>query len=443
MIKSLIFSSILFLSLSASLLGQHKCGFDDMVNGNPELKEALIQEAQQFNHTYKKNRLRRDFTFSYDTTYIIPVVVHVVYNNALQNIPDSCILSQIQVLNEDFNHTNPDTGNLRDEFKPVAGKLNFKFVLATKDPNGAVHSGIIRKQTSVASFSQTSGGQYDTRMKFDVTGGSSAWDPDKYLNIWVCNIFSTASPLLGYATPPTGADNWPGNVQFPKAQQGAVVHYYTVGRYNPRATSNGAFSLGRTCTHELGHYFGLFHTWGLQTNTCSPSIDDFIDDTPNSASPNSGCSKNRNSCELTSPGDLPDMVENYMDYSRGNCQNTFTQQQCAMMLHNLKKYRSDLAQLELAKDSTFAGQVNPQPILYANPGNILTIAADVYTTNEFSVTIYNNLGQQLLKDYPIIIDKPVAIESSSSFNYGHYFIKITNKTNGEEKILKWSNISLF
>jgi hypothetical protein len=423
--------------------GQQKCGFDDFVNNNPVLKSDLIKHTEEFKAYQKQNNLRRLYTYNYDTTYVIKVVFHVLYNTPQQNIPDSCIMTQMDVLNEDFNRTNPDTINTRDIFKPVAGKLKFKFVLAGKDPNGNPHSGIVRKTTSISVFSQTSGGDYDSRMKFNTQGGSDAWNTDEYLNIWVCNMFTPQSGLLGYATPPTGAVNWPSNVQFSKAQQGASVHYYTVGRYNPNATANGSNSLGRTCTHELGHYFGLFHTWGLRSNTCNVATDDFLEDTPNTSSPNSGCNSNRNSCQWNEPGDLPDMVENYMDYTRGSCQNTFTEDQAAMMLFNMKTYRPTLYELELEQDSTFVGNIAIKPVLLSNPGNRLIIGADNYSNTIFSVSIFNNIGQTIIKDKDIVLDKPFEFIASSFYNYGHYIVRVTNQTTGEEEILKWSNASLF
>lgn len=443
MVKSIFSLSLFILGLIQFTHGQHKCGFDDFVNNNLQLKADLIKHTEEFKAFDKKNKLRRLYAYTYDTTYRIKVVFHVLYNTAQQNIPDSCILSQLAVLNEDFNRTNPDTTNTRDIFKPVAGRLKFKFVLADKDPNGNPHSGIVRKSTAISVFSQTSGGDYDARMKFNSQGGSDAWNTDEYLNIWVCNMYTNQNRLLGYATPPTGAANWPSNVQFSKAQQGVSVHYFTVGRYNPYATANGANSLGRTSTHELGHYFGLFHTWGLRSNTCAVTTDDFIDDTPNTSSPNSGCNANRNSCQWSEPGDLPDMIENYMDYTSGSCQNTFTNEQAGMMLFNMKSYRPSLFELELAQDSIFVGDVQVNPILLSNPGNSLIIGADNYSNSTFTVNVFNSIGQTIIKDRNIVLDKPVEFSGSSLFNYGHYIIRIKNNSSAEVSIMRWNNASLF
>ena len=77
------------------------------------------------------------------------------------------------------------------------------------------------------------------------------------------------------------------------------------------------FDLGRTTTHEVGHYLNLRHIWG--DGNCS--FDDFVSDTPSSDGPNYGCSISHVSCSSV------DMVQNYMDYSDDGCMNLFTQGQ--------------------------------------------------------------------------------------------------------------------
>ena len=434
-----------FLILSSVLLSasaQHTCGFDHYLDANPEIKAQLINQTQSFQKQNKKQQLRRGFTYSYDTVYEIKVVFHVLYNNSFENIPDSCIYTQMEVLNEDFNRTNRDTGETLDVFKPVAGKLPFKFVLADKDPDGNPTSGIIRKSTNITAFNQTSGGNYDSRMKFDVLGGSDAWDTDKYLNIWVCDMFGVASGgVAGYATPPIGAANWPSNVQFPNQQQGAVVHFYTVGRYNPTATSNGSFGLGRTATHELGHYFGLFHTWGLRQSTCSEAWDDFIDDTPNTASANNGCNLRRNSCDFTVPGDLVDMVQNYMDYTFGSCQNIFTEEQCALMLFNMKQFRPEIYTPIVSKDSTFIPDtLDVVPVLYSNPGDRLIVAANIFTSTQFKMNVFDVTGRSIVKDFVFSADKPLEIPNSIGWSEGQYIVQLTNLSNNEMSTFRFQKI---
>lgn len=431
---------ILLFTANASLIAQNKCGFDRLLDGSPAVKEALIKQALDYKFQQSTANLRRDFLYTYDTTYEIKVVYHVLYNNSLEDVPDSSLLSQLEVLSEDFARTNRDTANTRDIFKNVTGSLKIKFVLADKDPQGNPHSGIIRKFTTITSFSDHQQEDLDLRMKFDALGGSDAWNTDFYLNIWVCDMYPSGAPSFtaGYATPPTNAANW--SLQFPKDEQGVVVHYSTVGRYNPRASANGANALGRTTTHELGHYLGLFHTWGLRANTCSEFYDDFIDDTPNTYSQNSGCSFSRNSCGSSVPGDLPDMVENYMDYTFGSCQNTFTKEQVGLMKFNMKKLRPSIYTPIVSKDSTEVISVNGTPSLFSNPGQQLIIGADKYSQTQFKINVFDMLGKQIIHDKIITIDKPIVIFETSNFHYGNYVVKIQNQNTGEEYTYKWVNL---
>ena len=95
----------------------------------------------------------------------------------------------------------------------------------------------------------------------------------------------------------------------------------------------GPFNLGGTAAHEIGHWAGLFHTFG----TCQPSDSgDFVIDTPQESEPTSGCPKKKDSCP-DSPG--LDLVSNVMDYSDDACYTGFTPGQAARMANMLELYR--------------------------------------------------------------------------------------------------------
>ena len=111
----------------------------------------------------------------------IPVVVHVVWRTATENISDAQIQSQIDVLNQDFRSQNPDLSQVPSVFKSAVEDPRIEFFLATQDPNGNPTSGINRTQTSVTSFST------DDKVKSSATGGANPWPSNRYLNIWVCN----------------------------------------------------------------------------------------------------------------------------------------------------------------------------------------------------------------------------------------------------------------
>lgn len=236
----------------------------------------------------------------------IPVVVHVVYNTTAQNISDAQIQSQIDVLNRDFRKLNPDVSNVPSVWAGLATDAQIEFCLAKRDPNGNPTTGITRTQTTKTSFSDA--GDY---IKYNSTGGKDAWDRNQYLNLWVGNL---SGGLLGYAQFPGG----------PAATDGVVCTYTGFGTMG---TAAAPFNLGRTATHEIGHWLNLYHIWGDDGTGCTGS--DQCADTPNQGSSNGGCpSFPKISCSNTPNGD---MWMNYMDYTDDRCMYMFTNGQKARM----------------------------------------------------------------------------------------------------------------
>jgi hypothetical protein len=240
----------------------------------------------------------------------IPVVVHVVYRVAGENITDAQAASQVQVLNDDFAKLNADAFKVtQPTFSTVASGAQIRFCLAQRDPSGNPTTGVVHYSTTVTSF-----GTNDA-VKSSGTGGANPWDVTKYVNIWVCNM---GSLLLGYGEFPTGSlsNTW-----------GLVLHYKYTGS---GGTAQSPYNLGRTGTHEFGHCFNLYHIWGDDGTACTGS--DQCSDTPNQADEHYGCypagSIQTDGCTTTSPGV---MWMNYMDYTDDACMYMFTAQQVARM----------------------------------------------------------------------------------------------------------------
>lgn len=235
----------------------------------------------------------------------IPVVVHVVYNTTAQNVSDAQIQSQINILNQDFRKLNSDWTGTPAGFQSLVADCEINFCLAQRDPNGNATTGIVRKQTTVTSFST------NDAVKYTANGGDNAWPSSSYLNIWVCNL---SGGVLGYAQFPGG----------PAATDGVVITYTGFGN---TGTAAAPFNKGRTATHEVGHWLNLYHIWGDDGTACTGS--DNCSDTPNQADENYGCpSFPQVSCSNGANGD---MFMNYMDYTDDACMYMFTLGQKARM----------------------------------------------------------------------------------------------------------------
>jgi hypothetical protein len=327
---------LLSLSLSAQNPYPHRCAFDHAV-------QHADAQYPGFEHNYlelfeRAKRMAAEGNFG-RSTYTIPLAVHVVWKDSVQNLSECQIIEQVDILNEAYQRLNPDTVNLRPVFDNVVGNPSIFFRLDT----------IIWKQSTTDFFS---GGllpdiAVSDQVKHDSSGGSDALNTAAYLNIWVCSLGNGG--LLGYAYPPAGLSNWPADSEAPTpGDDGVVVDYRTVGRANVYATAQQSINTsGRAGVHEVGHYLGLRHIWGdgllsiLGIPDCS--ADDGLTDTPNAGIPsNYQCDPAQNTCEAGQPGDLPDMIENFMDYSEETCQNSFTLGQIGIMHGVLNAERDSL-----------------------------------------------------------------------------------------------------
>ena len=235
---------------------------------------------------------------------VIPVVVHVVYRTAEENISDEQIRSQIESLNTDFNRENTDFKKVPAVFAPLADRAAIRFRLATADPEGRPTDGILRRRTERTNF------YTNDAVKAASSGGSDVWDSRQYLNVWVCNM---PSNLQGYASVPGEAPR----------KDGIVIRYDVFGT---RGRVSAPFDKGRTLTHEVGHWLGLRHLWGD-----TPCGDDGVHDTPRQRSGNRGVPQFPRVNTGCDNGPYGDMFMNFMDFSDDAALLMFTRGQVSMM----------------------------------------------------------------------------------------------------------------
>ena len=247
-----------------------------------------------------------------DELYYLPVVFHVLHFGEPvgtgRNIDDSRIASQVQILNQDFGKV---VGTPGYNTNSSGADSRIRFCLAAIDPNGQPTTGIVRVSTTQSQFSISND---NATLK-----GYSLWDPNRYLNIWVCKL---TNQDIGYAQYPyTDSIQFNGVVDV--QPDGVVVEYRVLGNVPPGG-EYPSYNMGRTATHEIGHYLGLIHIWGDGNGCADPNGTDFCDDTPKQSSYTAGCPATiPTSCD----GTHPNMRENYLDYTNDACMNIFTYDQ--------------------------------------------------------------------------------------------------------------------
>jgi hypothetical protein len=312
-----LFFSFTFYS---GLYAQKRCATVEYQNLNRTSGKVLETDEQFEKALAEKIRARKKNQLNNLTNgvpYRIPVVVHVIHNGEDEgvgrNIPDAQIISQIDVLNKDFNRLNTDAGNTPAEFAAVAGSLNIEFVLAKQDPDGQPTDGIMRVDGNRDQWS------IGLESEFKAL---SYWPAEDYLNVWIIKF----TGFLGYAQFPVSS-GLPGleDEDNNRLTDGVILDYRVFGTIDAGPFNlDDQYNRGRSTTHEVGHFLGLRHIWG-DTNGCG--ADDFTNDTP-IQDEETYDTPNHPLLDACSPAI---MFQNYMDYTDDISMNLFTDEQVVRM----------------------------------------------------------------------------------------------------------------
>jgi len=354
----------------------------------------------------------------------IPVVVHVVHNrrdgvigglnNA--NITDEQIRSQITTLNEDYRRKVNTRGF---NSNPVGVDTGIEFYLAEYDENGKSTTGITRTQ-------------YLQKDAFDVINDDVLlsnlvyWPSDKYLNIWVCRLMDT---YLGIAQFPSveGINGLNTKNAAYEKTDGLIIDFKFFGR-NATANSSKIYNLGRTTTHEVGHWLGLIHIWG--DAVCG---NDFCNDTPPAEGSNqtSICVERYSNC---SGFRTRNMVENYMDYSPDSCMNIFTADQLGRMQAVMALSPRRIKLIESAKLGRLEPAENLTVEVFPNPASSeLNANVRFNDFQNFSLSIFDQMGNELRSETYIDVWSRKVTLDINKFTTGIYLFKVTT---GKETVTK-------
>ncbi|MCK8480945.1 T9SS type A sorting domain-containing protein [Psychroserpens algicola] len=312
-----IFAVIMLVCAMSSYSQNRTCGMDEYME--EMLKDPVLAKEYKENQKKFKAELTRrqngDLSKRGVGTIVIPVAVHFPSGNEADR---ACLValaqSQVDVLNADYSATNADISQWASAsaFYPglQPGSANIQFCLAISNHPVDGNTGMIVDPELLE-------GEPAVTIGYNFANGSGFPEQDSnwigYMNFVVKNI----GGLLGYS---------PGGGSL--ANGGAVVMNLGAfgtgsGCFGSGIVPQAPFNLGRTVTHELGHFYSLNHPWGPGGPSCA--TDDGFTDTPNTGQETYNCPSAGSLTACVPTENILSM--NYMDYVNDACMYMFTPQQ--------------------------------------------------------------------------------------------------------------------
>lgn len=333
-LHSFLFALAIGFTFSASAQQEthFNCGQNHM---NRELWAKDPQMKADYEQLIANSRLISNDGIDKKTTYIIPLVFHIVHEYGAENITDAQVYDQVAVLNRDYRMLNTDINLIHPSFDTIAADANIEFRLATIDPNGNCTNGI----EHIYSHETNIGDDYS---KFN------QWKRSNYLNIWI--VKSMRNGVAGYAYYPSATE---GNFFF---ADGIIILNTYIGRIGT-GNENGS----RALTHEIGHYLGLAHPWGSTNDPMVECGDDGIADTPMTKGFNFCPTTEAQAIVCDTANQVVENYQNYMDYSY--CSYMFTKDQVTSMRNVLQVATANRMNLWQDTNLMITGALsNPAPI---------------------------------------------------------------------------------
>ncbi|MBL7791063.1 MAG: zinc-dependent metalloprotease [Saprospiraceae bacterium] len=319
--------------------------------------------------------------FEMRETATIEVVVHVVWRTPSENISTEQVLSQIAVLNEDFRLLNNNQTDILPIFQQAKADTEIEFALVSVDPAGNPSDGIVRVQTAYDLIGIARDENNRRRICYSASGGSDAWCPDRYLNIWIGQFPEGIS----------GEASFPG--QDTLSEDGIRIDPEHFGR---TGTATPPYHLGRTTTHEIGHYLNLYHLWGGDGDEdllCQ--FDDEVADTPEQAF------NYRNLCPsgIQQSCGTPDMYQNYLNYTNDACMALFTTGQKTRMWATLNGPRSGLLGGQACSVATSAPRAQVPLTVFPNPAKMDEMCYVRSASPAFTLFLFDCQGKLWYRQY--------------------------------------------
>lgn len=416
---------------------KRKCGNTTVDAKYEEAFQEMILKHQQFANGKKAS-----------VVYNIPIIFHVIHTGQAvgtgYNLSLTQINSQITRLNADYRKLNSDfsTYVTQSGLSSLAADCEITFCAAKVSPTGAVlaEPGVDRILVSSKGWTNPPYTALSSYLQNTVKA-SSSWDPTKYFNVWVTDMGTGPGAVLGYAQFPTIPSNTLSPVSDMYGQGGAantdgvVVNYLNLG---VSGSANAPYNLGRTLTHESGHWLGLLHIWGDDGTACTGS--DYTTDTPNQGSENYTCPTINGAvvtdgCTAASPGVN---YQNYMDYSDDKCMVMFTAGQKAriqsVMANCVRRASLNTSTVCTVPNGVDEQVSNIEMTIFPNPTNgELNVTVDLLNAQDFTISVINTLGQTVKEVKQTQSNGGTVKIDLSSNSAGVYFVSLKSKTLSKTK----------
>lgn len=404
------FSLLLLALVQIGFAQQRTCGMQQymqQIMNDPAAKQLYLQQQAKFEvELQKQSSLNRNSNAVNNVQAIrIPVAVHYPSAGTATEAVKTCLRSlaqnQINILNADYNAANADIVNFTEgdtDFYPgiSIGNLGVQFELATE--NHPAGTGLNNGDLAI-----TFGTDFLSGADSDATWAG-------YMNLVVRN---EGSSILGYS--PLGGS--------PGSGQTVVINRFCFGSgagctgYVPAAP----FNLGRTLTHELGHFFNLNHTFNngtCSTNTNCNTQGDRVCDTPEVAEESYGCltAGEVGSCSFEQLA----LTMNYMDYVDDACMYMFTLGQENRMRAYYNAIASQFSTTALSNNEVLSSNFK----VYPNPSKGSFTIEFKELTNSYAVEVYDIAGQIIYDNNFELASSLVQTINLENTSSGIYFINI-------------------
>lgn len=385
--KTFLILVLSFAFFQKNSIAQIRCG-EEIIN--ELLKNTNINYQSELNkNKYALSQYLANKESNFEIT-VIPVVFHIMYSAAdaqigqQSNLSFAQIQSQLTVLNQDYSKM-PGTKGFNNN--PIGVDTRFRFVLATIDPFGNVTNGINRV-VYAKSDNHVINSLDEIEMK-----RQTRWPTNKYLNIWVVKkiVTSDGRNVLGYCNVPETL-----TATQRDTLDGPVIGSRFVGSVDNKPAGESfyldpTYRYGRTLTHELGHYFNLYHIWGRTSGSCGD--DDLVQDTPPCKDPYYVCTP------IVQCSGQQRMIQNYLDYTPDDCMNIFTAGQLLRMnaamgtFTNRRLLTADSNLLNTGVISQFPDSLfftkNTDTVIINQSQNVYDVTFDVKVVDKRGIAIPN------------------------------------------------------